>query len=260
MLRALVVPSRTDFFLSGARIEGLQARLLLEYENHLNRGVRRAADKVRIRFLPVTFDRLIPELKAGHGDIAAALLTLTPEREAQVAMLSAEAMPVNEVVVSHRDAGPIDDIEDLSGREVQVLRGSSYAEHLRALNEALVESGKAPVEIREADPLLRSEDILELVNAGVVPLTVIDDYKARLWSQVFKNIVVHEDVLLHEDGHVGWAVRQGNPQLQARPACLPEPGPAGHHAGQRAEPTLPGPDALDHEPDRRPATARHSTA
>ena len=214
VLRALVVPSRTDFFLSGARIDGLQARLLEEYLAHLNRGVPRV-DHVRLRYLPVSFDRLLPELEAGHGDIAAALLTVTPERQSRVAMVSAEAMPVDEVVVQHRDAAPVARLEDLAGQEVQVLRGSSYAEHLRALNQRFASLGLAPVRITEADPALRSEDILELVNAGVVPLTVVDDYKARLWSQVFDDIVVRPDVRVNSGGHVGWAVRQANPQLQA---------------------------------------------
>ncbi|WP_418317095.1 transglycosylase SLT domain-containing protein [Piscinibacter sakaiensis] len=215
VLRALVVPSNSDFFLSGARIEGLQARLLLEFEKQLNRGIRRAEDRVRVQFLPVTFDRLIPELEAGHGDIAAAMLTLTPERERRVAMISAKAMPVNEVVVTHRGSEPVRSIEDLAGREVHVVRGSSYAEHLRELNEVFDEQGLDPVEIHEADSTLIGEDMLELVNAGVVDLTVVDDFKARLWAKVYTDIVIHNDVRLSEGGHVGWAVRKGNPELQA---------------------------------------------
>lgn len=215
VLRALVVPSRTDFFLSGARIEGLQTRLLLEYEKYLNRGVRREIDKVRIQFLPVTFGQLIPELQAGRGDIAAAMLTVTPERQRRVAMMSAQAMPVDEVLVRGHNAEPVDAIDDLSGREVVVLRGSSFAEHLRALNKSLANRAMAPVRINEADPWMQSEDILERVNAGEVALTVVDDYMARLWSQVLPNIIVHDDVVLHAGGQIGWAARHDNPQLQA---------------------------------------------
>ncbi len=215
VLRALVVPSNTDFFLSGARIDGLQANLLLEFEKQLNRGIYKPADKIRVQFLPVTFDRLIPELLAGHGDIAAAMLTLTPEREARVAMVSAKAMPVNEVVVSRRAAEPVQALSDLAGREVHVLRGSSYAEHLRALNVEFEEQGLEPVQIHEVESALNSEDILEMVNAGVVDLTVVDDYKARMWAKVFTRIVINDKVLLSEGGHVGWAVRQENTALQA---------------------------------------------
>ena len=50
---------------------------------------------------------------------------LTPERERRVAMVSAKAMPVNEVVVSHRGSAPVRSIEDLAGREVSA--GSACA-------------------------------------------------------------------------------------------------------------------------------------
>ncbi len=215
VLRALVVPSNSDFFLSGARIEGLQARMLLEFEKQLNRGIHRAEDRIRVQFLPVTFDRLIPELLAGHGDIAAAMLTLTPEREAQVAMVSAKAMPVSEVVVSHRGSAAPRSLQDLAGRPVHVVRGSSYAEHLRELNVELERQQLAPVEIHETDSMLIGEDLLELVNAGVVELTVVDDFKARLWAKVYTDIVIHDELRVTEGGHVGWAVRQQNTGLQA---------------------------------------------
>lgn len=215
VLRALVVPSNTDFFLSGARIEGLQARLLLEFERQINRGISRPEKKIQIQFLPVTFDRLIPELLAGHGDIAAAMLTLTPEREARVAMPSAKAMPVSEVIVRHRNADPIKKLADLSGRMVHVVRGSSYAEHLRTLSLELEDQGLDAVQIHEVDSALIGEDILEMVNAGVVDLTVVDDFKAELWAKVFTDIVIHDDVPLTQGGHVGWAVRKENTELQA---------------------------------------------
>jgi membrane-bound lytic murein transglycosylase MltF len=215
VLRALVVPSNTDFFLAGAKIEGLQVQLLREYQKQLNAGIKRAADRVHIHYLPVPFERLLPELQAGRGDIAAALLTVTPEREAQVAMISGAAMGVNEVVVTHKGVDPIADIEELAGREVHVMRGSSYAMHLEKLNERLAAQGGSPVIVREADPLLLSDDLLEMVNAGVIEVTVIDDYKARLWAQLLPDIVVREDLVVHQGGRLGWAVRRDNPQLQA---------------------------------------------
>lgn len=69
--------------------------------------------------------------------------------------------------------------------------------------------------IQEADANLLTEDILELVNAGVVDITVADDYKAKLWSQVLPNIVVGNDIKVHTGGTIGWAVRKDNPELLA---------------------------------------------
>ncbi len=78
ILKALVTHSRTDFFLFNKRPRGLMYEMLREYEKHLNKGIRRETQKTRIIFVPVPFDQLIPALLEGRGDLAAALLTLTP--------------------------------------------------------------------------------------------------------------------------------------------------------------------------------------
>jgi len=119
------------------------------------------------------------------------------------------------VVVTHAGSDAPERIEDLAGRRVYVLHQSSYAEHLRALNERFAAEGLEPVEIEEADPRLRSEDILEFVNAGVVDLTVVDDYKASLWQRVMPEIVVHDAVALVTDRRVAWAMRRESPKLRA---------------------------------------------
>jgi len=214
VLKALVTHSRTDFFLLNRRPRGLMYEMLREYEKHLNKGIRRETKKTRIVFVPVPFDQLIPELLAGRGDVAAALLTLTPEREKLVAFATKRKLIVNELVVSHRSVEAIKELEDLSGKKIFVLRGSSYAEHLRDLNKRFAEQNIKPILIEEADSQLLTEDILELVNAGVIKLTVADDFKARLWAKILPNIVVQENLKVTEDNVVGLAVRKNNPELK----------------------------------------------
>lgn len=215
VLRALVTYSRTDFFLDRGRIRGIQAEFLREFEKQLNAGIEDPARRIRVHFLPVAFDQLIPALNAGLGDVAAAFLTLTPERLAVVDFAASQRMTVDEIVVSHEAAPVIEGFEDLAGREVYVLRDSSYAEHLRALNGDFRERGLAPATVVEADPHLLSEDILEMVNAGIVDLTVVDSYRAELWSRVLPALVLHHDLRIAQDNPVGWAVRKTNPRLKA---------------------------------------------
>ncbi|MBT8430256.1 MAG: lytic transglycosylase F [Gammaproteobacteria bacterium] len=213
-IRALVTYSRTDFtIMPDGQPTGLQVELLNQYEKQLNKGIKRVEKKTQIVLIPTTFARLLPDLAEGKGDIAAALLTVTPERQRRFAFASGKAMKVDELVVTHHSVGDIHAIEDLAGREVHVLRNSSYAEHLRALDKRLVAKGLAAIKIREADSELLSEDILEMVNAGVLSITVIDDYKARLWAQVLPDIRVLDHVKVHSGGNLGWAVRKNNPKL-----------------------------------------------
>jgi len=214
ILKALVTHSRTDFFLLNKRPRGLMYEMLLEYEKHLNKGIRRETQKTRIVFVPVPFDQLIPALLEGRGDLAAALLTLTPERKKLVAFATKRKLIVNELVVSHKSVVELKKLKDLSGKKIFVLRGSSYAEHLRDLNKRFAAQKIQPILIEQADSQLLTEDILELVNAGVIKLTVADDFKARLWAKILPNIVVHENLKVKEGNIIGLAVRKDNPELK----------------------------------------------
>ena len=214
-IRALVTYSRTDFFFddSGAP-RGLQVALLNEYEKQLNEGVKNEAEKIRVQFIPTTFDRLIPDLLEGRGDIAAAMLTLTAEREKKINFITSKKQNVSELVVTHKSINNIAAVEDLAGQKIYVLRGSSYAEHLKTLNQTFKKNNLKPIVIVEAESHQLSEDIMELVNAGVVKTTVIDDYKAEIWSKVLPNIQVLESVAISKDNAIGWGIRKDNPELE----------------------------------------------
>ena len=212
-IRALVTFSKTDFFLDKGQPKGFQVEYLKQYENFLNKGRKRRDLRVRIIFIPVPFERLIPDLIEGKGDIAATFLTITPERRKKVAFATGNSLSVDEIVVTGKKVQGLKSIQDLSGRTVYVLKQSSYAEHLRELNQELKAAGKPPVNIREADSRLRTEDILEMVNADVVTITVADDIKAKLWSEVLPDLVIRNDLKVHSNGSIGWAVRKNNPEL-----------------------------------------------
>jgi membrane-bound lytic murein transglycosylase MltF len=213
ILRALVSPSRTDFFLDGARPRGILVELLEQYLKRLNKGVRKGQLRVAVKYVIVPFNELIPALLEGRGDVAVANLTITPEREAKVAFVRGRENRVDELVVTREHVTGIGALDDLAGRTVTVLAGSSYAEHLRRLNRRLEAEGKPPVEVKEANRHLATEDLLEMVNGGVIDITVADDYRASLWAKVLPDIVVHEDIKVNEGGTLGWAVRKDNPVL-----------------------------------------------
>ena len=68
--------------------------------------------------------------------------------------------------------------------------------------------------INEAPDVLEDDDVLEMVNAGLAPITVVDDYLAEFWSQVFTNIKVHRDVAVRSGGNLAVAFRKENPRLR----------------------------------------------
>jgi membrane-bound lytic murein transglycosylase MltF len=80
-------------------------------------------------------------------------------------------------------------------------------------NASLVEAGKPPVKIQPAPEVLADEDILEMVNAGLVPMTLVDDYLAEFWQDVFPNLVLNRGAAVRSNLQTGMLVRKNSPQL-----------------------------------------------
>jgi membrane-bound lytic murein transglycosylase MltF len=213
VLRALVAPSQTDFFLDHGAIKGIQAEMLGELEKFLNADRPRSAGRIRVKYVPVAFRDLLPALESGKGDLVAAFLTQTPERAQRADFVAALRGGVSEVVVTHKDVPAPADAADLAGREVHALRDSSYVVHLESLSSGLRAAGSEPIQIVQADPRLESEDLLQLVNSGLLGITVVDDYKAKLWARVLPDIRVHHGATVADGRKVGWAIRKDSPLL-----------------------------------------------
>ena len=214
-LRVLVNYSRTDFFVSEGVPRGFEYEYLREFERFLNQRLRRTDHPIRLEFVVTDLERMLPDLIEGRGDIAAANLTITPLRDQKVDFSAPYLTDVDEVVVTHRNVPAPASLDALGGKRILVPRGSSYAEHLEQLARAQREAGQTPIEVIEAESGLESEDILELVNAGIVDYTVVDSHRARLWAQVMPNIDVREKVIVNTGGSIAWAVRPESRELLA---------------------------------------------
>jgi len=214
-IRALVVHNPMLYFLDGATQRGASYELLKQFEDHINKKLKRSKeiDKIHVIFVPVPRDKLIPWLAEGRGDIAAANLTITDARRKQVDFSRPLVDGVNELVVTGPAAPALKSLDDLSSQTVYVRRSSSYYESLQALNARLKKSGKAPVKLVYADEHFEDVDLLEMVNAGLIPTVVVDSHKATFWKEIFPKITVHEKLVLREGGKIGWAFRRNSPQF-----------------------------------------------
>jgi membrane-bound lytic murein transglycosylase MltF len=216
-VRALVVYSKTLYFVDRGTQRGLSYSALKEFENYLNRRIKPRSKQLRMHlvFVPVSRDQLLPALLDGRGDIAVANLTVTPEREEVVDFSDPVYENATEIVVTSKDAPPMTSTQDLSGREVYVRKSSSYCASLGKLNETLAAAGKPMAELRLVDEHLEDEDLLEMVNAGLIDTIVVDDHKAQFWARIFPDIRLHPDVQLRSHGRIAWAVRKDNPRFKA---------------------------------------------
>lgn len=213
-IRALVTHSKTFYFLDRGRQYGLSYEALKEFEKFVNKRLKTKALKVHVVFIPVSRDELIPSLLNGLGDIAAANLTITTQRQKQVDFSNPFASGVKELLVTGPSAPSINSIDDLAGKEIHVRRSSSYYESLIRLNTSFKKTGKSRMKLILADETFEDEDLLEMVNAGLIPMIVMDSHKAQFWKQIFENITVHQNIALRTGGEIAWAFRKNSPKLK----------------------------------------------
>ena len=220
-IRVLTTYSKTFYFLDKATQRGATYDAFRLFEEDLNKKLAKQKKlkqkhlKVSVVFIPVGRDELLPALAAGKGDIAAANLTVTEERRNLVDFSAPVYTDVSELVVSGPSSPSLYRVEDLAGKEVFVRRSSSYFESLTALNQRFAAEQKPPVVLKEAPENLEDEDLIEMLNAGLIPLIVVDKHKAVFWKQVFPKIKIHENIALRTGAEIAWAIRKQSPQLKA---------------------------------------------
>lgn len=215
LIRALVPYSRSLYFIDGATQRGISYEYMREFEEVVNKRAQTGHLKIQVLMIPTTRDRLIPALREGLGDVVVANLTVTDERRELVDFTTPVARNIAEVVVRHADAAEPKALTDLAGKRVFVRPGSSYASHLEDLNVDLAARELPLVDRVDAPPQFEDEDVLEMVNAGLVEYTVVDNYIAQQWKRLLPDIRVHNDVVLRGGNEIAFAIRKDSPLLKA---------------------------------------------
>jgi membrane-bound lytic murein transglycosylase MltF len=214
-IRALVPYSKTFYFLDGATPKGATYDALRLFEDHLNQKLKTKHLKIHVVVIPTPRDRLIPALAEGLGEIAAGNLTITEDRLNQVDFSNPLATGVSEILVTGPASPKVNTLSDLSNQTIHIRKSSSYYESLVHLNKQLSKEGKVPIKLVEANEYLEDEDLLEMVNAGLIPMIIIDNHIGEFWAQIFNKIVLHPKIKFRENGKIAWAIRRNTPLLAA---------------------------------------------
>src|SRR5215472_4991965 len=214
ILRILVVPTALGFYFNGSQMQGAMYELGRELEKELNKKLKTGNLTIAAVFIPVAREEMISKLAAGYGDLAA---TLIAPREAQGTQVDYTAPLVPNaagVVVTGPAAPPLAKLDDLSSHEVYVHENTIVWDKLVELNGQLSKIGKEPIKLMPADHNLLDDDIAQMVNAGLVPATVMYDKIADAWVKVLPNLKVRQDIVLGT-APLCWAVQPNTPQLKA---------------------------------------------
>lgn len=214
-IRVLTVYGVGRYYLDGPAEKGLVYEMFKRFENDLNKNLKTGHMRVHVVFVPVARNQLVPALLEGRGDIIAAGLSITGQRQEVMDFTIPVSKAVSEILVTGPAAPALNSIDDLSGRTVHVRESSSYRESLDDLNQRFLAQGKSPVVIEPISELLEDDDLIEMVNLGLLPWAIVDNYKPQLWEGVFKELVVRDDIVFRSGARIAWAFRKDSPRLEA---------------------------------------------
>jgi len=215
IIRALVPYSRSLYFNEKGHERGIAAENIRDFERYINKQHKTQKRPITVYIIPTTRDKLISGVAEGLGDIAVGNLTVTDDRLKLVDFAAPQGQrPNTEIVVTGPKSPPISAIDDLSGKTVHVRKASSYFESLTALNDRFRKQGKPEAKLVLVSDALEDEDMMEMLNAGLLEVIVVDDWKAEMWAQILSKIKPQPEIALREGGQVGWAIRKGSPKLQ----------------------------------------------
>ena len=212
-IRALLLFSRSSFFYVDGRPQGLNYEALSDFQRFVNHKLH-TRQHVQVTFIPVRPDQLEPYLTEGIGDLVAYPVFVNAEREQQVAFSLPLETGVKQILVTGKNFGPVSSLQDLGGKRVFVNPLTTYYDNLQKVSDSLVKQGKPPILIEKADKNLTDEDVMEMVNAGILPATVTITSRAKLWANVFHDITPQPNIVIADEQDLAWAMRKDNPKFK----------------------------------------------
>ena len=215
MLRVAVRYSMTHYFLDGATERGVAAAMGRQLEQEINRQEGLRTRLVHVVFIPAPRNQLLNYVNNGLADIAMGGIATSENRSEKVAFTMPFIRNSQEILVTGPAAPQIDSLEDLAGQTLYLQRTGNYHASVEKLSQDLQQKGLNPIDIQPIDELLEPDEILELVQAGQIGMTIADQYLAEFWGQIFENLQVRTDVVIAAERNIAWAFRKDSPKLEA---------------------------------------------
>jgi membrane-bound lytic murein transglycosylase MltF len=217
VIRVGVPYSKTLFYTVNGVEHGTAYETGKEFEKYLNRKYPQAPKdiKILVMFFVMSRDKAYASLQGGTIDILMGGVSVTPERQNPIDFSEPIVTGVREIAVTAPNTPPLSSLDDLSGKAVYVRRSSSYWEHLEVLNKRFQNEGRAPAKMHAVPEDLGDEDLLHMVNAGLLPAVIVNDWTAKLWSELLPRMQVHHEIAISTGGSFAWGVRKDSPKLLA---------------------------------------------
>ncbi len=171
-------------------VESFAASLNLEVEYVIKKSVK----------------EIIDGIENAQGDMAAAGLTITSQRQARF-LLGPAYQDVTQKIVCWRDKAQLGSIEDLAGLEIVVIAGSSYVEQLESLQQEYPDLAWKETATENTEQLLHS------VWQREIDCTVADSNIADINRRYYPELTAPLDI--HQTESLGWMMSNERKDLKA---------------------------------------------
>lgn len=193
---------------------GVEYARLRAFEQYLNRNAA-SGKAITLKIIPKAKDQLLGALQRGEGDLVAPGELLPLNGMKGISRSRPVVSDVALVLVSRQGGPRYQRLEQLSGRSLALPPGSAAGPALAQLNKQLMERKLAPIVAEWVDPTLAVEDVLEMVQAGVYPATVVEQTIAQRWAKVMPKLRIEQHLSLGEKTSMHWFVRKEASMLRA---------------------------------------------
>ncbi|MFP5424796.1 MAG: transglycosylase SLT domain-containing protein [Gammaproteobacteria bacterium] len=214
VLRVLVNQSRNSSGEVKGEPVGIEYHRLRALEHYLN-GREREGQLIQVKLIPRAKEQLLGALARGEGDLAAPGELLDPGLVRGVSTSAPVLDQVPLLLVGRKGERSFSRVEQLSGRTIALTTASAAGALIQDINEQLALRKRAPIKIEWVDPTLAIEDVLEMVQAGIYHLTVVERPIAQRWARVMPRLRVDTRLKLGEPQAMRWYVGRDAHQLLA---------------------------------------------
>ena len=212
-LRVLINQSRNSSGEVKDQAIGVEYVRLRSFEQYLNRDPGKP--QIRLRLIPKPKDQLLGALRRGEGDLVAPGERMPRGGKQDVVGGRPVVDDVRLLLVGRKGGPAYRSLDQLSGRSIALSAGSAAGPVLSRINRDLLARNKAPVVIEWVDPTLAVEDVLEMVQAGIFPATVVEETIARRWAKVMPKLRIDPKIAFGEPDDMNWYTARKAPMLRA---------------------------------------------
>ncbi|MFD1678876.1 transglycosylase SLT domain-containing protein [Pseudomonas rhodesiae] len=213
-LRVLVNQSRNSSGEVQGQAIGVEYHRLRAFEQYLN-GHARDGQEINLKIIPKAKDQLLAALARGEGDLVAPGELLDINTAHKIVTSDPIISDVPLWLVGVKGERRFTRLEQLSGRTLALTTGSAAADAVSQVNQKLALHKQPPIKVEWVDPTLAVEDVLEMVQAGIFHLTIVEKPIAERWSKILPKLRFDKQVAITSLGDEFWFVRQDASILRA---------------------------------------------